>query len=156
SQPIPEVSHVAGGSDSRTPLPQGCARTKARLPRRASASATNRSDELSVRGDKNSTMICRKKLHDDLSVRRIQRGPGVDGESSLGPPAGSAAALVKGGVADGPGVRADPAEHVVPGAAVALASRLEFDRHRGRGLSPRPCGTAGSQTPAQAVPVVNQ
>src|SRR5262249_57111063 len=73
-QPIPEVSHVAGGSDSRTPLLQGRARTKARLPQRASTSATNRNDELSVRGDKNSTMICRKKLHDDLSVRTYPYG----------------------------------------------------------------------------------
>src|SRR5262249_32098911 len=33
---------------------------------------------------------------------------------------------------------------------------LEFDRRRGRGASPRSCGAAGPQTPAQAVPVVNQ
>ena len=40
-----------------------------RVSRTAIASATNRSDALSVRGDKNEAMRCRKKRSDALSVR---------------------------------------------------------------------------------------
>ena len=42
---------------------------RAQMPRAAFVSASELSDALSVRGDKNQAMRCRKKISDALSVR---------------------------------------------------------------------------------------
>src|SRR5512135_546600 len=58
------------GSLRHQPRERGSIR--ARVPRAAFASTSELRDALSVRGDKNSTMRCRKKLRDPLSVRTCQ------------------------------------------------------------------------------------
>ena len=68
--PICEVSRVVTGTDAGN---GGTGANDARVSRTAIASATNRSDALSVRGDKNEAMRCRKKRSDALSVRTLAR-----------------------------------------------------------------------------------
>jgi hypothetical protein len=72
SPPIHAVSRVATSSASRTQPAEQRERTSAGTSRTAVASATNRSDALSVRGDKSAVMRCRKKVSDALSVRTYE------------------------------------------------------------------------------------
>ena len=63
------VSRVTAGADLRTLPVEQREWTSAQASWIALTAATNLHDEVSVRADRSSTMSCRKKLYDVLSVR---------------------------------------------------------------------------------------
>jgi hypothetical protein len=67
---ICEVFRVTLGTDFRMHPAEERRRTDARLERTAITADTDLHAALSVQGDQSSTMRCRKKLYDALSVRR--------------------------------------------------------------------------------------
>src|SRR5262245_42379262 len=64
-----KVSRVATGTDSRRQSTEERKRSDDQASRAAIASAINRYDALSAGADESSTMRCRKKFYDALSVR---------------------------------------------------------------------------------------